>query len=89
MQRRTIPAAGISETRSIATSARNRRSEARTSRGGIYRWEFSVDERIVHHEIGGSLTITDTLFSLDATLEGVGLAYTFDKLARPISRPSG
>ena len=51
--------------------------------GGIYKWEFTVDERIVDYEIGGNLTITDTLFSLDAALEGVGLAYTFDKLALP------
>ncbi len=51
--------------------------------GGIYKWEFTVDGRIVDYEIGGSLTITDTLFSLDAALEGVGLAYTFDKLALP------
>ena len=39
--------------------------------------------RSVDHEIGGNLTITDTLFSLDAALEGVGLAYIFDKLALP------
>lgn len=51
--------------------------------GGIYKWEFNVDERVVDYEIGGSLTITDTLFSLDAALDGVGLAYTFDKLAWP------
>ena len=51
--------------------------------GGIYQWEFNVDGRTVDYEIAGSLTITDTLFSLDAALEGVGLAYTFDKLALP------
>jgi len=51
--------------------------------GGIYKWEFNVDGRTVDYEIAGSLTITDTLFSLDAALEGVGLAYTFDKLALP------
>ena len=51
--------------------------------GGIYKWEFVVDGRTVDYEIGGNLTITDTLFSLDAALEGVGLAYTFDKLALP------
>ncbi len=51
--------------------------------GGIYKWEFTVDGRTVEYEIDGSLTITDTLFSLDAALEGVGLAYSFDKLALP------
>ena len=49
--------------------------------GAIYKWEFAVDDRIVEHDIGGSLTITDSLFSIDAALEGIGLAYTFDKLA--------
>ena len=51
--------------------------------GGIYKWEFNVDQRLVDYEIGGNLTITDTLFSLDAALDGVGLAYSFDKLALP------
>ena len=51
--------------------------------GAIYKWEFAVGDRIVEHDIGGSLTITDSLFSIDAALEGVGLAYTFDKLVLP------
>ena len=51
--------------------------------GGIYKWEFTVNNRIVEYEIAGSLTISDSLFSLDAALEGVGLAYTFDHLALP------
>ncbi len=48
--------------------------------GAIYKWEFAADDRIVEHDISGSLTITDSLFSIDAALEGIGLAYTFDKL---------
>ena len=51
--------------------------------GAIYKWEFAIDDRIVEHDIGGSLTITDSLFSIDAALEGIGLAYTFDKLVLP------
>ena len=51
--------------------------------GAIYKWEFEVEGRIVEYEIGGSLTISDSLFSVEAALEGVGLAYTFDKLALP------
>ena len=51
--------------------------------GGIYKWEHNIDGRTIDYEIAGNLTITDTLFSLDAALEGVGLAYTFDKLALP------
>jgi len=49
--------------------------------GGIYRWEFMIDGNTVEHEVNGSLTISDSLFALDAALEGVGLAYTFDQLS--------
>jgi DNA-binding transcriptional LysR family regulator len=35
------------------------------------------------YQVKGNLTISDTLFSVDAALEGVGLAYTFEQLARP------
>ncbi|UUZ64787.1 LysR family transcriptional regulator [Polaromonas sp. P1-6] len=51
--------------------------------GAIYKWEFQVDGKLVEYEVKGSLTITDTLFSVDAALEGVGLAYTFEQLALP------
>jgi len=51
--------------------------------GAIYRWELAVDGRLVEYEVGANLTITDSLFSVDAALEGVGLAYTFEQLALP------
>jgi DNA-binding transcriptional LysR family regulator len=51
--------------------------------GAIYKWEFTVDGRRVEYEIGGSLTISDSMFSLEAALDGVGLAYTFGALATP------
>ena len=51
--------------------------------GAIYKWEFTVDDRMVEYEIGGSLTISDSLFSVEAALDGIGLAYTFDSLAIP------
>ena len=51
--------------------------------GAIHKWELEVDGRIVEYEIGGSLTISDSLFSVEAALEGVGLAYTFEQLALP------
>lgn len=54
--------------------------------GAIYKWEFELDERLVEYEIHGNLTISDSLFGLDAALEGVGLAYTFEQLARPYIR---
>jgi DNA-binding transcriptional LysR family regulator len=53
-----------------------------TGSGAIHRWELMVDGRIVEHEIGGNLTVSDSLFSVDAALEGVGLAYTFEPLVR-------
>ena len=51
--------------------------------GMIFKWEFRVDGRLVEYEVKGNLTISDTLFSVDAALEGVGLAYTFEQLALP------
>jgi len=54
--------------------------------GAIYKWEFELDERLVEYEIHGNLTTSDSLFGLEAALEGVGLAYTFEQLARPYLR---
>ncbi|MDM0057938.1 LysR family transcriptional regulator [Variovorax fucosicus] len=54
--------------------------------GAIYKWEFEVEGRPVEYEIQGNLTISDTMFGIDAALEGVGLAYTFEQLARPYIR---
>jgi DNA-binding transcriptional LysR family regulator len=51
--------------------------------GAIHKWEFQVNEAIVEYEAKGNLTITDSLFSMEAALEGVGLAYTFEQLALP------
>lgn len=51
--------------------------------GAIYKWELQIDERLVEHEVGGSLTICDSIFSIDAALDGVGLAYTFEGLVLP------
>ena len=53
------------------------------SSGAIHKWEFQVGKRLVEYDIKGSLTVTDTLFNLDAALEGIGLAYTFEQLALP------
>lgn len=51
--------------------------------GAIHKWEFLVDNRIVEYEISGNLTIGDSLFSTEAALDGVGLAYTFEQLSLP------
>jgi DNA-binding transcriptional LysR family regulator len=48
--------------------------------GAIYKWEFDVGGHLVEYETGGSLTISDTIFNVDAALDGVGLAYAFEKL---------
>ena len=42
-----------------------------------------MGERLVEYEVKGNLTIRDTMFGLDAALEGIGLAYTFEQLALP------
>jgi len=54
--------------------------------GAIYKWEFDVNGRRVEYEVKGNLTISDTLFHVEAALEGVGLAYTFEQLALPYIR---
>lgn len=51
--------------------------------GVVYKWEFQVDGKVVEYEVKGSLTISDTLFSVEAALEGVGVAYTFEQLVLP------
>jgi DNA-binding transcriptional LysR family regulator len=51
--------------------------------GAIYKWEFQINGRLVEYDISGNLTINDSLFSVDAALEGIGLAYTFEQLALP------
>src|SRR5258708_1488337 len=51
--------------------------------GAIYKWELQLDGRLVEYELPGNLTISDSLFGVEAALEGIGLAYTFEHLALP------
>lgn len=51
--------------------------------GAIYKWELQVDGQLMEYEVKGNLTISDTMFGVEAALEGVGLAYTFEQLALP------
>lgn len=51
--------------------------------GAIHKWEFQVNGDLVAYEVKGNLTISDSIFSVEAALEGVGLAYTFEQLALP------
>lgn len=50
--------------------------------GAIYKWEFTVDNRLVEYEVSGGLTISDSIFSVEAALDGVGLAYAFEPLVQ-------
>jgi len=54
--------------------------------GAVYKWELDIDGRPVEYEPGGNLTITDSLFSVEAALDGIGLAYTFEQLVLPLIR---
>ncbi|WP_457425440.1 LysR substrate-binding domain-containing protein [Roseateles sp. P5_E7] len=51
--------------------------------GAIHKWELQVDDHIVEYEIGGNLTVRDSLFNLEAALDGIALAYVFESLALP------
>ena len=54
--------------------------------GAIYKWELDVDGRRVDYEVSGNLTISDSLFSVEAALDGIAVAYTFEQLALPYIR---
>jgi DNA-binding transcriptional LysR family regulator len=48
--------------------------------GAIYKWELQMDDRLVEFEIGGNLTVSDSMFNVEAALDGVALAYAFEPL---------
>lgn len=48
--------------------------------GAIYRWELQMNDRLIECEIGGNLTVSDSMFNVEAALDGVALAYTFEPL---------
>ena len=58
-------------------------TRASLSDWAIYKWELQIDGRLVEYELGGNVTISDSLFSVEAALDGIGLAYTFEQLALP------
>lgn len=47
--------------------------------GAIYRWELKRRGRRVEVEIDGSLTVSDSLSMAQAALDGIGIAYTFER----------
>jgi len=51
-------------------------------RGAVYDWEFTDKKAVVAVKVDGSCRVTDSLFALDLALDGVGIAYLFEPLAR-------
>jgi DNA-binding transcriptional LysR family regulator len=52
-------------------------------RGAVYAWEFLDKKATVAVAVDGSCRVSDPLFALDLALDGVGIAYLFEPLARP------
>lgn len=48
------------------------------SSGQIYKWDFVVDGQPLSYETHGSYICNDSMAMVDAALDGLGLAYTFD-----------
>jgi len=53
------------------------------TRGGVYAWEFEKGRRKLNVRVDGQLTLNGTKQMLNAALEGFGLAYVPDDVARP------
>ncbi|MBA2672567.1 LysR family transcriptional regulator [Ramlibacter sp.] len=49
--------------------------------GAIYRWELQRRGRTVEVEVDGPLTVSDGPSMLQAALDGIGIAHTFERLA--------
>ena len=53
------------------------------SSGGLYAWEFEEDGREIKVRVDGQLAFNNIFNSLDATLEGFGLAYIPEEIVLP------
>ena len=53
------------------------------STGAIYRWELMRGGKQVEVKVEGPLTVSDSLSMLQAALDGIGLAYAFERHAGP------
>jgi DNA-binding transcriptional LysR family regulator len=49
------------------------------SSGAIYRWELLRNRRRVEVEVDGAITVGDSLGSASAALDGLGIAYVFER----------
>jgi DNA-binding transcriptional LysR family regulator len=47
--------------------------------GAIYRWELKRKGHLVEVEVDGPLTVSDSLSMARAALDGIGIAYTFER----------
>jgi DNA-binding transcriptional LysR family regulator len=54
-----------------------------TTAGGIYAWEFKKDDRELAVRVEGQLTFNSVIPVLNAALDGHGLAYVPEDLAKP------
>ena len=54
--------------------------------GDIHRWHFERDGRRKSFSVRGDLTINDPRLAVWAAVDGIGLAYTVERLAEPFLR---
>ncbi|RQP24348.1 LysR family transcriptional regulator [Piscinibacter terrae] len=47
--------------------------------GAMYRWELRRKGRLVEAEVDGPLTVSDSMSMSQAAMEGIGIAYTFER----------
>jgi DNA-binding transcriptional LysR family regulator len=52
------------------------------SSGAIYDWDLVEEGREVSLAVGGTIRVTDSLYAKELALQGIGLAYLFEPLAR-------
>jgi DNA-binding transcriptional LysR family regulator len=52
--------------------------------GGLYAWEFEKNGRALRVRVDGKLTFNNTVFTLDAALAGMGLAYLPEGTVEPL-----
>lgn len=54
-----------------------------SSRGGLYRWEFEDAGEDFNVAVNGGVIVNDTDMKLRATVDGLGLSYELESVARP------
>ncbi|HEX7853067.1 MAG TPA: LysR family transcriptional regulator [Sphingobium sp.] len=54
------------------------------TKGSIYAWEFEKDGREMNVRVNGRLTFNDIRFNLQAAVDGFGIAFAMEDVARPL-----